>query len=480
MTTYQRIEVSPLYKPRQWAAPAHRSKAKMKVVWVHRRGGKGWFAQQEGIAAYVERLLHPPQPMKIPRFHAWSVAPTFSQARQTENELEAFLPEQLRPPTTEWDQSRGHRRDEHTFELLFDGWGSGLWEIKSAHEPEALQTVGLDFLHIQECQDIPDAAYYKLLPTLRDQDRLGLSVWEGIPPDDPGHWFAHLMASAQNDQSGEMLAVVVPFTENPDLGDEVKASIERDRERMLDREWRRHYMVELSEGIGSFLGNVDGCISLAPLLEAPEEGHRYVMGIDVAKKVDFTVIIVMDACHRRLVWQRRFGGMDWVVQEETILGISERFRPSRIRMDSTGVGDPLYDRLYYRGLPVEPFIFTNQTKYQVLIDLAIGIEKRHVSYPIIPIMLREMKSLRSVRLLAGAVRIEGPAGAHDDYPMALALCYSLCDPAPDMMMVGKLGSMRYVPMQEEVEAGGGGIMQRALRERLSEKMRKRAEAVGVT
>jgi hypothetical protein len=404
------------------------SKAKSKVLWIHRRGGKGWFSNQEGIASYSQCLGTQPEEDLVPGFHAWTVAPTFPQSRQSESELEAFLPNWSRPPSSNWDTSRGHSKADHTF--LLNGSQhrrQGLWEVKSAHDPETLQTVGLDFLHVQECQDIPEAAFDKLLPTLDSPGRMGLAIFEGIPPDDPDHWFARLMIQAEEDTTGYYYALRLPYTNNLDLKPDTVVQIERHLEIMLERDWRRMYMAELPEGTGNFLGYVDGCISNASLLELPEKDHRYVMGIDVAKKVDFTVIIVMDACHRRVIWERRIGGMDWVVQEEAILQAARDFRVSRIRIDSTGVGDPLFDRLRFQGLPVDPFIFTNESKYQILTGLAVGIEKRAISYPNVPIMLRELRSLRAVKLPSGRSRVQAPTGSHDDYPMSLAMAYSLCD-----------------------------------------------------
>tara|TARA_Y100000310_G_scaffold178144_1_gene178126 strand:+ start:719 stop:2176 length:1458 start_codon:yes stop_codon:yes gene_type:complete len=481
MTTTQ-VDIAPQYTPRQWAVLAHRSGAKVKVLWVHRRGGKGWFGLHEGLAAYGQALALETAEELVPGFHAWTVAPSYPQARQSESELEAFLPVWSRPEATNWDGSRGHNKAEHMFALRGSQYRrSGLWEVKSAHEPESLQTVGLDFLHVQECQDVSEAAFLKLLPTLRSPNRLGLSVWEGIPPNDPNHWFARLMHDAQNDLTGRSGAFIVPYTDNPDLSADVIAEIEQDREVMLDRAWLRMYMVELATGEGSVLGDVDGCITGQLLLDEPEEGHKYVMGIDVAKKVDFTVITVMDKAERRLVWHRRFGRMDWVVQEEAIMEAYQQFRVGRIKMDSTGVGDPLYDRLFYRGLPIEPFLFTNESKYRLLTDLAVGIERRYLSYPAIPIMLREMKSLQPTRLPSGRTRIASPNGGHDDYPMSLGLCYSLCDPPPEMGIVGRLKSVRYVPTQAEVNSGVGLRARGAQRvkERHLARFRQRLERLGL-
>lgn len=454
----------------------HKSRAKSKVLMVHRRGGKGWFGHHEGLAAYMGRLKAPPGKMKVPKFHAWTVVPNFPQSRQAEGELALFIPQWARPEVTWNDASRGHNKADHTFNLVFPE-GNGFWEIKSAHDPESLQTVGLDYLHVQECQDILEAAFNKLLPTLRDPDRLGLSVWEGIPPDDPGHWFARLFAWAAEQSPDVALAFQLGYDKNEELPAEVRENIERDLEFMQEREWRRMYLAELSEGTGAFLGSVDGCVG-GEQISGPEEGRRYVMGVDVAKKVDFTVLIVMDAERRAVVHVERFGGMDWVVQEEAIIRATQDFRCRRVVMDSTGVGDPLHDRLLYRGLPVEAFLFTNESKYRVMTELAVAVEKRTVQFPNIPAMLREMKALRAERLPSGRSRVEAPAGQHDDYPCALALALSACDPPPEFRIEGALGSSSYIVGEgNEPRVGSGAYL---MRQRRMAKLEQRAEASGVT
>lgn len=483
-------EISFPYRPREWAREVHQSRAKRKVIWAHRRAGKGWCALFEGVAAYAEALAKPVEAELIPGFHAWSVAPTFPQARQTENELNVFLLPELRPP----DDALGHRRDEHTFRLN----GSqhrreGLWEVKSAFNPDDLQTVGLDFLHVQECQDISETAFSKLLPTISDQRRLGYAVFEGIPPSDPNHWFARMMLEAldmkahpgRREGFSGIETFKVPYTENRDLTPETVKEIERDRNFMLEREWMRMYMVELPVGVSTALGDVRSCVQDAPMLSEALKGHRYVMGIDLGKKVDATVLIVFDAVERRVVYARRMLSMGWPVQEEAIASAARRFHAGRIRIDSTGVGDPVYDALRMAGLPMEPFLFTNESKWLLLSQLAIAIEKQTVSYPKIDEMLREMESLRPEKLPSGKTHFTSIM--HDDYPMALALGLSVCDPPPQVMAAwANIKSERYAPAtnllgQEPLRPDGVGFHFRD-RERMR-RARERQEALmaqGVT
>ncbi len=70
-------------------------------------------------------------------------------------------------------------------------------EIKSADDPESLQTAGPDFIWITESQDIKEAAWNKLRPMLNSSGRLGRGCIEGIPPFARNHWFSKLFKWSQ-------------------------------------------------------------------------------------------------------------------------------------------------------------------------------------------------------------------------------------------------------------------------------------------
>jgi hypothetical protein len=73
-------------------------------------------------------------------------------------------------------------------------------------------------------------------------------------------------------------------------------------------------------------------------------GGSVVIGCDVAKHTDWTVLIAMDVMSGRCLEMERFNLLDWPVQKERIAGFARKWR-GRLILDATGVGDPIYDDL---------------------------------------------------------------------------------------------------------------------------------------
>jgi len=71
------------------------------------------------------------------------------------------------------------------------------------------------------------------------------------------------------------------------------------------------------------------------------------MGVDLARLRDFTVIAVVDISQnpQALVYLDRFNQIDWQIQIGRIRAVAERFRPSAVIVDETGVGDPIVEQL---------------------------------------------------------------------------------------------------------------------------------------
>ena len=179
------------YEPYPWQEKMHVSNAKIKFVQAGRRAGKTRSALQEALKqiriASTTPVRFPKQKGTmnaeeaglIPPIHIWTVAPTRSQMLQVWNEMQAFIPQHLVRKTRRKSQAGGRgggfkQDDLHVWLDLknLNGTTDGLyrkvvfWELKSADNPDSLQTVGLDFLHIAEAQDIKEAAWSKVRPTL--------------------------------------------------------------------------------------------------------------------------------------------------------------------------------------------------------------------------------------------------------------------------------------------------------------------------
>lgn len=138
-------------------------------------------------------------------------------------------------------------------------------------------------------------------------------------------------------------------------------------------------------------------------------------GIDLAKSVDWTVIIGFDEdgnVSKLLRFQK-----DWM---QTIVTIKENIPVNDpVIIDSTGVGDPIAEELQKHFNSMHGFKYTSHTKQQLMEGLANSIHKAEIGFPDGPI--KDEIEIFEYVFTATGVRYSAPAGFHDDCVNALAL-----------------------------------------------------------
>lgn len=443
------------YKPSPWQQKLHSSESRVKVIWAGRRAGKGRAVLTELMRAIAQASRTPFKATKEiaegvgvplgydltstlePQIHVWIVAPSYAQSRQAWNELRQFMPANLvvkRKPGQGGGRGSGWNEDERTVWLRFNSPGlkrrDAYIEIKSADDPETLQTAGPDFIWITESQDIKEAAWNKLRPMLNSAGRLGRACIEGIPPYARSHWFARLYNYASQKPSKVYEGFHATSFENVFLTNEQKESIKEERETMPESIWERMYLAKQPDGGGTFFRHSkieDASISLP--LSAPKEGRRYVAGLDLGKKQDYTVFIVKDSHSRASVYSVEMSGTDWMSQIESIFYEVKKWGVDDVRVDSTGLGDVVFDHLLASGLPVTPFKFTSQSKYQLFNNYYIALENETVTFPIgWTTLVKQLEDIAVKQSMNGGYTFFTEAQEHDDWVDAELLALMACDP----------------------------------------------------
>ena len=185
--------------------------------------------------------------------------------------------------------------------------------------------------------------------------------------------------------------------------------------------FRQEYMAEFLEDSAGVFRGVDGCLIVGGEGAGAETCTSVIVGCDVAKHTDWTVLVAIDARTGRCLEMERFNQLDWPVQRERIAAFARRWR-ARLVMDATGVGDPVFDDLC-RVLPqIEGFKITGNSKRELVQGLMVAVEQRRVSWPASwDVMTAEMKRYEYEIGPTGQVSYSAPAGYHDDCVMALAL-----------------------------------------------------------
>lgn len=181
----------------------------------------------------------------------------------------------------------------------------------------------------------------------------------------------------------------------------------------------QEYYCKFIEGAGSFFKRIEDNVWIAHSKE--EEGHQYQIGVDWAKTQDYTVITPFDLTTFKALKQDRFNQIDYNLQKAKLETHYLRFFKPLINMDSTGVGEPIYDDLCQKGLRVFPYKFTEQSRRDLLVNLQLLLEQNKIKIPNDETLINELKSFRYTVNEKGRTRIEVPEGLHDDCVFSLAL-----------------------------------------------------------
>ena len=434
------------YRPHPYQTKFHEAQAKVKVLACGRRWGKD-------RACIYEVLRRIPELMKrnskigglVPLVHIWCVAPTYALTYQMWCEYNQFIPHRAVSAIRE-----STRRIE-----LFDG--KAVIEMKTAMEPERLVSVGLDLLVVTEAGLVNEESWTQSLrPTLSSPGRLGEAIFNGTPKGK--NWFYCLAMRGAGASGGsdvrswnyptwgstlvwrrlDIEAVLGPFPRAPShrqfeeaqrqcvemalVGetDIIPQEIEEARRDMPEPLFRQEYGAEFLEDAGSVFRRVESCIGGEP--QPPQAGRSYVMGVDLAKQHDYSVIFVADAAARAIVHFDCFCQVDWPVQKARIIETSRRYNGAVAYVDATGVGEPIVDDLASERVPVEGVKLSAQMKRDLVNRLAINIEQQRIRYPCIEQLLGELKAYAYERAKSGALRTAAPSGSYDDCVIALALC----------------------------------------------------------
>src|SRR3990167_6937024 len=156
--------------------------------------------------------------------------------------------------------------------------------------------------------------------------------------------------------------------------------------------------------------------------QEPIQDHIYVIGCDLAKVQDFTVLTVYDRKNNQEVLQMRFNQLEYPFQKDKIRSLSLKYNKALVMIDSTGLGEPIYEDLSKAGVPCEPIHFTNEMKKQLIEKLATWVELKNCTMLKLDDTIQEFNSFtydyseKTGRVIYGA-----PPGFHDDIVFSHAL-----------------------------------------------------------
>jgi LAGLIDADG-like domain len=302
--------------------------------------------------------------------------------------------------------------------------GAVIW-FKSGDKPDSLYGDDVHAAVVDEASRFKEDAWYAIRSTL--------TATEGpvrIIGNVKGrrNWFYNLARKAQMGDRvmGYHKIVAADAIAAGVISEE---EVEDARLHMPEHVFRELYLAEPSDDEGNPFGlaAIQSCI--APL----SAGAPTVWGWDLAKSVDWTVGIALDA--KGAVCRFERFQMPW---PETTERIRRLVGAVPALVDSTGVGDPVLEslqrvresdqlkfgrnehgRIKALGSRFEGYTFTSGSKQKLMEGLAVAIQSKAVTYPDGAIVL-ELNNFEFEYTRTG-VRYGAPEGYTDDCVCALAL-----------------------------------------------------------
>ena len=291
--------------------------------------------------------------------------------------------------------------------------GGGWYQVRSADDPDSLRGDGLNRLVMDECSFVAEKAWTEALrPAL--SDRKGDALFISTPKGQ--NWFWRMWIKGQ-EGGAEWQSWSFPSVANPFLDPN---EVESARGDIPERVYEQEYLAKFLEDAGGVFRKVRDAVDLGRVQpDAPRPNDRYVIGVDLARVEDFTVVTVLDG-RRRQCYHERFNQISWERQIESIKAVARKF-PGAVVVDSTGVGDPICEALKRSQVRVVPYHLSNQSKESAIDRLALLLEQGAIRLMDVPAQTNELLAYQYELTPSRNVRMNAPQGMHDDCVIALAL-----------------------------------------------------------
>jgi phage terminase large subunit-like protein len=372
--------------------------ARFNVVVCGRRFGKSTLG--------IDRLIRPALDGKPVM---WA-SPTFRMMTETW----AILQDVLANVITQRNEQ------EHRLTLL----GGGTIDLWSLEDPDTIRGRAYALIVVDEAAQVRELerAWEQVLrPCLTDYQG---GAWFLSTPKSLNYFYT-LFRRGQGQATGDggsWRSWQFPTSTNPYLPAEEIGDAERE---LPERTFQQEYLAQFIEMEGAVFRKVLEAVRSCAQ-DKPIPGHSYVIGVDWARISDFTVFVVVDTTARCVCAMDRFTRVEYDVQLQRLAALVDRFKPDVVVAEKNSMGAPLVEQLQRDGMPVWPFLSTNESKRSAIETLGLAFERGEIALPGTPeaaILIHELLAFTAEVLPSGLLRYTAPQGGTDDCVIALALAW---------------------------------------------------------
>lgn len=424
LTAKFKIEYSPHAGQMEVLTAIQNSKADIFVITASRGWGKSIFTT---CSLVLPGMLH------YAGYQVQWIAPTYKICKAPIDDVwfgtdeitgNRFIPQQDPETGFEfWDWKKGEM-EMHIFN------GSKMF-MRSAENPNSIVAKGYNLIIIDEAALIDKETFnLHILPTAR---RMGCKIVLISTPRGR-NWFYELYLAGQDMSKVEYLSFKQPWWKRPNYPLVLQRLMKDMPAHIREQEFNAEF---ISDGSGTFK-NLEK-VFLGDVIQFPSpqqewqnidksrfDTETFVVAVDLAKSVDYTVIVGMSVEKRDVVYYKRMNKEDYKLVLEEVRRVSKLLNDADVIFDSTGVGSGLGDFMS-RDLNVFPFTFTNQSKNELIHKLIVACEYQEIKLPNIATMKEEFELFTYTLTRTGKLSYNAPDGKHDDTVIAVALANWMAD-----------------------------------------------------
>lgn len=416
MSNIKKVSLPPLHKLQQ---EVYDDTSQFKVLACGRRWGKSALAR---VAALDVALNY--------GGYVWWVAPAYSTANDHWEDVKRMVQD---APFLDY------KNEQRKYLRFKTANGMGQLMFKSADKPDNLRGSGLDFVVLDEAAFMDKSVWYEIVaPMLADaQNRtpdiktraMIISTPKGV-----GNWFHHIYGFGQEDNNALHIdgwkSWRFPSATNPFLD---KKYIEQMKRVTPKHQFEQEYLAIFQMNEGGAFTNLENAftekiLQPMPYEEQLENGIEVVIGVDFARKGDWTAISIWDKNTGRQVDLQRVQDTNFSSQITLLGQIIDMWNPTRVYAEQNSIGYIMVERMREEfGALVKPVYMTNSTKRNIIERLSARIDTGaakllEVQDAHTQAQYEEFSSYQINKSASGlTVTYSAPRGKHDDTVMAAAL-----------------------------------------------------------
>lgn len=331
-----------------------------------------------------------------PGWNGWWVAPIYKQAAIAFRRMKRMIPAGM-----------AVFNDSNMTVTLLNG--ATIW-CKGADNPDSLYGEDVHAAVIDEATRCKEGAWHAIRSTLtatRGQVRIIGNV------KGRRNWAFQLARLAESGDDPSLYYAKLTAWDAVAAGVLAREEIEEAARLLPEAVFRELYLAEPSDDGGNPFGLAAIAACVAPLATGPLVGG----GVDLAKHVDWTVEVGLNA-RGQVAHYARYQ-QNWTQTTAALDLAFHRHNRTHWLMDATGVGDPIVEGLQRGRSNVEGFVFTGTSKQQLMEQLVLAIQSREIT--VLDGQMRLELEQFEYEYTRTGVRYTAPEGYPDDTVMALAL-----------------------------------------------------------